>query len=564
VLVFSPADHTSLYLGTQYVMKTLDGGLHWRQISPDLTGTITGTSENGPTTDANAEQRGLGVVYTIAPSPLKADEIWVGSDTGLIHLTTDGGKTWRDVTPPGLSPWSKISIIEASHFDPATAFAAIDRHRLDDQKPYIYITHDFGKSWKLAVNGIPANSFVRAMREDTVRKNLLFAGTELGIYVSFDGGNDWQPLQLNLPIASVRDMDVHGSDLIVATHGRSFWVLDDIAPLRQAAAAQEKQAYLYAPPAAVRVDNDGFLGTPLPPEEPQANNPPDGAIVDYYLQSNAKKVSLQILDSRGRVIRHYSSEDKTTVKRPLLPIAERWFPKPQVLETEPGEHRFVWDLRVGGSGTGMGGDDDSESSVPPGPRVAPGTFTVRLSVDGTTMEQPLKVTMDSRAAATSQVLDQQFMLADSIYTQTLATRKAMAELESVEAQLKKEAGEENDPAELRLALHDALQKLDEIKGGENGPGEGPTRQNSEKPGLADANAGLGVALAMVESGDRAAPSQAIVIFNEMSKAARAQIEAWKQYKAVELNRVNAALTRAQRKPLQISAIEEQVHYAMTR
>lgn len=563
VLVFSPADHTSLYLGTQYVMKTLDGGLHWQKISPDLTGTVAGTSDAGPTTDANAEQRGYGVVFTIAPSPLNAKEIWAGSDTGLIHLTTDGGKTWSDVTPPGLSPWSKISLIEASHFDPATAYAAIDRHRLDDQKPYIYITHDYGKSWKVSVDGIPANYFVHAVREDTVQKNLLFAGTELGIYVSFNGGDNWQPLQLNLPVASVRDMDVHGSDLIVATHGRSFWVLDDIALLRQAAAAQSKRVYLYAPTAAVRVDNDGFLGTPLPPEEPQANNPPNGAIVDYYLQSDAKNVSLQILDSQGRVIRHYSSADKTKAKRPLLPIAERWFPKPQVLETGAGEHRFVWDLRVGGSGTGMAGDDDA-SSVPPGPRVAPGGFTVRLSVDGTTMEQPLKVTMDPRTAATSEVLDQQFALADSIYKQTLASRKALAEMASVETQLKKEAGAENNPADLRVALHDALQKLEKIKGPESTQDEETAEESSAPPGLTQEDAGLGTSLRMVESGDRTAPSQAIVIFNQMSKAAHASIEAWERYKTTELNRVNAALTRAQRKPLQISSIEEQVHYAMTR
>lgn len=560
VLVFSPADHTSLYLGTQYVMKTQDGGLHWQQISPDLTGSVSGTSEMGPTTNENAKQRGYGVVYTIAPSPLNADEIWAGSDTGLIHLTTDGGKTWRDVTPPGLSPWSKISLIEASHFDPGTAYAAVDRHRLDDQKPYIYITHDFGKTWRLALNGIPSNYFLSAIREDPVKKNLLYAGTELGVYVSFNGGDDWQPLQLNLPVASVRDINVHDSDLIVATHGRSFWVLDDIAPLRQAAAVQAGQAHLYAPPVAVRVDNDEFLGTPLPPEEPQANNPPDGAIIDYYLRSDAAKVSLQILDSQGHVIRHYSSEDKSTVKRPPMPIAERWFPKPQVLATGDGEHRFVWDLRVGGSGTGQGDDDEDESSIPPGPRVPPGTFTVRLSVDGSTMEQPLKVIMDPRTSATPEVLNQQFTLANSIYVQTLASRKAMAELQSVESQLKKEAGEENNPAELESTLHDALQKLNEIKG----DGNNQDKKNSEEPGLAQANVGLGTALRMVESGDRSAPAQAVVIFNQMSHAAHAKIDSWEQYKRVELNSVNAALARAHRKPLEIAKIEEQVHYAMTR
>ena len=559
VLVFSPADKQSLYLGTQYVMKTADGGLHWRQISPDLTGTVSGADETGPTTNENAEQRGYGVVYTIAPSPLNVDQIWAGTDTGRIHLTTNGGKTWRDVTPPGLSPWSKISLIEASHFDPATAYVAIDRHRLDDQKPYLYITHDFGKSWKLAVSGIPSNYFLQAVREDPTQKNLLFAGTELGIYVSFDAGDDWQPLQLNLPVSSVRDINVHGSDLIVATHGRSFWVLDDIAPLRQAAAAQKDRTYLYAPPAAVRVDNDGFLGTPLPPEEPQASNPPDGAIVDYYLRSDAAKVSLQILDAQGRVIRHFSNQDKTNIERPLLPIAERWFPKPQVLETSAGEHRFVWDLAAGGSGSGLGDDDDS-TSTPAGPRVAPGTFTLRLSVDGVTTDRPLRVIMDPRASATSQVLDQQFSLADSIYTQTLSSRKAMAELEGVESQLKKlDASGQSNPDFLTQAIHNALTSLQEIKGGEAG-----VEKKGQEAGLAQANAGLGVALRVVESGDRTAPAQALVIFNQMSDAARRQIKAWEQYKTTELSQVNAALGRANRKPVQIAAIEEQVHYAMTR
>ena len=561
VLVFSPADKTSLYLGTQYVLKTMDGGLHWQQISPDLTGTVPGADQSGPTTNQNAEQRGYGVVFTIAPSPLNADEIWAGSDTGRIHLTTDGGKNWSNVTPPGLTSWSKISLIEASHFDAGTAYAVVDRHRLDDQKPYIYITHDFGKTWTLSVNAIPSNYFVRVVREDPVQKNLLFAGTEFGVYASFDGGGHWQPLQLNLPVSSIRDIDVHGSDLIVATHGRSFWVLDDIEPLRQVVAARQSQAYLYAPPVAVRVDNDRFLGTPLPPEEPQANNPPDGAIIDYYLRGNATKVSLQILNAQGHVIRHYSSEDKTTIKRPLLPIAERWFPKPQVLEATAGEHRFVWDLNAKGSGTGTGDDDDDSSSIPPGPRVPPGKYTVRLIVDGKIMEQPLEVTMDPRSAATPQVLEEQYTLATSIYEQTLSSRKAMAELESVESQLKKlDENSESNPPDLKRTLHDALAKLQEIKGGESeekaGEGEGP--------GLAQANAGLGVALRMVESGDRTAPSQAITIFSQMSKAAREKIHGWEQYKATDLSGVNAALARAHRKPLQIAAIEEQVHYAMTR
>jgi photosystem II stability/assembly factor-like uncharacterized protein len=560
VLVFSPADKRSLYLGTQYVMKTVDGGLHWQQISPDLTGAVQDANDIGDLTIENAEQRGYGIVFTIAPSPLKAEEIWAGSDTGRIHLTTDAGKTWSDVTPPNLSPWSKISLIEASHFDSATAYAAVDRRRLGDRKPYIYITHDYGKSWRLSVDGIAPTHFVRVVREDPKQHNLLFAGTEFGVYVSFDAGDHWQSLQHNLPVTSVRDMTIHDSDLVIATHGRSFWILDDIAPLRQAAAVNAAKPYLYAPPTTVRVDNDAFLGTPLPPEEPQANNPPDGAIVDYYLGSDTSKVSLQILDEKGRVLRHFSSADKPTIKRPLLPIAERWFPAPQTLKISPGEHRFIWDLSAGGSGTDVDGDDLDAATMPPGPRVPPGTYTLRLTVDGTSMERPAHVLMDPRSAATTEVLDQQFALGQSIYLETRASRKAMAELESVESQLNELQSRKGNPTDLQRELLAALTKLETIKNGED------DNSNSQKKqiGLADANTGLGVALRVVESGDRPAPAQAIVIFKQMKTAADIQIAAWQHFKGSELAGVNALLQRAHQAPLQISAIEEEVHFAMTR
>jgi photosystem II stability/assembly factor-like uncharacterized protein len=561
VLVFSPADKTSLYLGTQYVMNTTDGGLHWSQISPDLTGAVPGISDDGPTTPENAEQRGYGVVYTIAPSPLRAEEIWVGSDTGRIHLTTDAGKNWRDVTPPELSPWSKVSLIEASHFDPATAYAAVDRHRLDDQKPYLYITHDYGKTWKLSIDGIAEHHFVGAVREDTEQRNLLFAGTEFGIYVSFDDGEHWQPLQLNLPVTSVRDIDINSSDLIAATHGRSFWVLDDIAPLRQAAAAQSAKTYLYTPPTAVRVDNDGFLGTPLPAEEPQADNPPNGAIIDYYLSDDATKVTLQILDAQGHIIRHFSSAEKQAPKRPLLPIAERWFPKPEMLATAAGEHRFVWDLAAGGSSAGTGDDDaDDAIGMPPGPRVTPGTYTLRIDIDGTTMNKPLRVIMDPRATATPLVLEHQFTLAESIYTQLRASRKAMAELDSVQSQLKKLDVSDN-PDSLRDAIHNAQAKLETIRAGAHGSAD---KSSQQQAGLADASAGLITDLRMVESGDRTAPAQAIAIFDQMNKASQAGVAAWETFKKGDLDALNASLTDAHREPVKIAAIEEQVNYAMTR
>lgn len=559
-LVFSQADKTSLYLGTQYVMKTVDGGLHWDKISPDLTGADKAAAEDGPTTVKNAKERGYGVVYAIAPSSLHADEIWAGSDTGLVHVTTDGGKTWRDVTPAGLPAWSKISMIEASHFDAATAYVAVDRSRMDDRKPYLYVTHDYGKSWKVQVNGIGPSHFLRSVREDIEQRDLLFAGTEFGIYVSFNAGDGWQPLNLNLPVTSVRDMALNGSDLVVATHGRSFWVLDDIAPLRQMTDMAKEHAYLCAPSAAVRVDNDVFLGTPLPPEESQASNPPNGAILDYYLKSGAHKVILQILDDKGGVLRHFSSNDNSTVKRPLLPIAERWFPKPETLDPSEGAHRFVWDLASGGSGTGVDDDDDDSTALPPGPRVAPGTYTVRLTVDGEQLNRTLVVKMDPRADTNSAALVRQFTEAASIYAETLQSRKAMAELEGVESQLKNLQGEvAGTTPELEKAAKAAAARLQQIKtGGHDGD------KDEGEAGLAEANSGLGVALRMVESGHRAAPSQAVTIAEQMGKAARTQVAAWQRFKAKELAELNAALVRAQRKPLEIAEIEEQVHYAMTR
>jgi hypothetical protein len=330
------------------------------------------------------------------------------------------------------------------------------------------------------------------------------------------------------------------------------------------AAAQDAQAWLYTPPAAVRVDNDGFLGTPLPPEEPQADNPPSGAVVDYYLRGDAAKVTLQILDAQGHVLRHFSSADQQTIQRPLLPIAERWFPKPQVLETSAGEHRFVWDLAAGGSGTGLDDDDDDDSSaMPPGPKVPPGVYTLRLSVDGKTLDRSLHVTMDPRTSATGAVLTQQYTLASPIYAQTLSSRKAMAELESVESQLKNLAsGSESEPVDLAQAIRNAQARLEAIKGGDSDADE--EKSGEAEAGLASANSGLGVALHVVESGDRTAPAQALAIFSEMSRAAHEKIEAWQHFKTSGLAEVNAALVRAHREPLQIAAIEEQVHYAMTR
>ncbi|MGB9254625.1 MAG: hypothetical protein WCC25_07305, partial [Candidatus Korobacteraceae bacterium] len=433
VLVLSPVEKNSLYLGTQYVMKTTDGGLHWTEISPDLTGGEPNAAierQSGPITVQNAKQRGFGVVFSIAPSPLKADEVWAGSDTGLLHLTRDGGKNWQDVTPPGLSDWSKIAMVEASRFDPAVAYVAVDRHRLDDQKPYIYRTRDYGKTWQPIVTGIAANSYVNAIREDTQNKGLLLAGTELGIYISFDDGDHWQPLQLNLPVTSVRDITIHGDDLIIATYGRSFWILDDITPLRQMTTATQG-ARLYKPTTAVRVDNDVFLGTPLPPEEPTAKNPPDCAIIDYYLPNAAKSLTLEISDSSGKLVRRYVAGPRKEQPHPPMPIAERWIPKPVVLENTAGAHRFVWDLRWGSSGSNPETEEEEGFTAPRGPRAIPGTYQLKLTADGATLTQPLKVEMDPRSQITSAELNEQLRVALQIFAEVRASRKALTEIAAV-------------------------------------------------------------------------------------------------------------------------------------
>src|SRR5579864_1004190 len=318
-LVASSIDN-ALYYGSQYVLKTTDGGLTWHEISPDLTGADGESSKPAPgdnLTIENAKARGYGVVYSIAPSPAAAGLIWAGSDTGLLHLTRDGGKTWANVTPPGLSDWSKITHIEASHFNAGTAYAAIDRHRLDDNKPYLYRTRDYGKTWTPIVSGLGESSFLNAVREDPVRKGLLYACTETGVFVSFDDGDHWQSLQLNLPTVSVRDLVIHGDDLVIATHGRSFWILDDMAPLRVVdSKVAASHAYLYQPATAIRLNPEAFQGTPLPPEIPKAQNPPDGAIIDYYLKSAAAgEITLEILDAKNQLVSRYSSSDTMVIPR---------------------------------------------------------------------------------------------------------------------------------------------------------------------------------------------------------------------------------------------------------
>jgi photosystem II stability/assembly factor-like uncharacterized protein len=403
-LVFSTVDPHVLFYGMNVLFKTTDAAKTWQVISPDL-------SREKPDVPASigifrtpqlAKQQRRGVIYTVAPSYKDVNVIWCGTDDGLIHVTKDGGKTWQNVTPPELTSWAKVSVMDAGRFDAGTAYAAVNCIRLDDQKPHIYRTHDFGKTWKKIVKGLPDDP-VNAVREDPVRKGLLFCGTERLVHVSLNDGDDWLPLRINMPATSIRDLVVHDDDVVVGTHGRSFWILDDITPLRQLdAKVISAPAHMFKPQVATRVKWNVNKDTPLPPEEPGGKNPPDGAIINYYLKSAATgPVTLEILDSKDQLVRRYSSEDKPQkVDENTLTIPSYWIRPPQILSGKAGSHRFIWDLRDGAKGGGKGGYSMAAiyKDTPPtqGPMVPAGEYKVKLTVDGQSYLQPLTLRPDPR------------------------------------------------------------------------------------------------------------------------------------------------------------------------
>ncbi len=442
-VVFSPHDPHTLYFASNVLWQTRDGGRSWKQISPDL----SRKSFEVPATvgkyrgEETARPVRRGVIYSVAPSPLAGRRIWAGTDDGLIHLTTDGGTTWTDVTPPGMRPFQKVSIIEASYFDPQTAYAAINALRLDDLRPHIYRTRDSGRTWTEVVQGIPIDEVVNVVREDTERKGLLFAGTERAVYVSFDDGDRWQPLRLNMPATSVRDLAIKGDDLAAATHGRGFWILDDITPLRQLTPeAIAAEAILFRPQVATRIRWDTNTDTPLPPDTPAGENPPDGAVIDYYLRSVAVgPVTLEIRDGAGKTVRRYSSADPVPPIDPMLDIPAYWVRPPQVLSGAAGMHRFLWDLHYtplpGRNYYPISAVPHNTAPAPTSPWVMPGGYTVVLTVEGRTYTQPLRVRMDPRVKTSNADLQRQFQLSWQMYTGLQEARATTDQLAAVRRQL---------------------------------------------------------------------------------------------------------------------------------
>ena len=457
-LLFHPADPHVLLFATNVLWKTTTGGDSWDIISPDLSRERPAVPESVGdfrTPDLDAMPR-RGVIYAVGPSPTNVNLIWAGTDDGLIHVTSDGGRSWRDVTPPALRPWDKVSQLAAGHFDTKTAYAAVNAIRRDDMRPHVYRTHDGGATWTRIVAGLPEMGPVNVVREDPKQPGLLFAGTERAVYFSVDDGERWLPLRQNMPATSIRDLVIHEDDLVVGTHGRSIWILDNIDPLRELAkAAAAERAYLFGPAAATRVRWNMFTDTPLPPEEPAGANPPDGATLDYYLPRAAGDVAVEVLDPTGGLVRRFSSRDELeTIDPSALPYPTYWFRPPQRVATGPGHHRLVWDLRYPpppGSerSFAIAAIYRNTPSGPVGPFVNPGRYRVRLTVDGMSSERTLDIRMDPRVSLTPEDLQLQTDLSMATYRGYLRLQRCRDEIDDALKRSDMDAGRRTGMRALR-------------------------------------------------------------------------------------------------------------------
>jgi photosystem II stability/assembly factor-like uncharacterized protein len=555
-VVADPHKAHTLYLGAQYVFKSEDEGMHWKIISPDL----TGADKNSPDAKgcdgnnlalAQAKACGYGVIFSIAPSLKDAKVIWTGADDGVVELTRDGGKHWDDVTPKDMPPYGRVNQVEASPTDPATAYVAVDIHRQDIFKPYAFRTHDYGKTWTPIGEGLPASEFIYVVRQDLQNPRLLYAGTNRGVYVSFDDGDAWQPLQANLPAVRVRDLALHGDDLIAATHGRALWVLDDVTPLRQAAdAALDKGAILFKPAVAVRVRRNENKDTPLPPEEPAGENPPEGAIIDYWLAPDMKgPVTLTIHDSKGQLVRQYASDAPAANLNTDLYFNSTWLAPSESLPAATGGHRFVWDLRyprppaLNYEYSIAAVYDHGGALLPQGPMVLPGHYTVTLTAGGARMSAPLDVVMDPRVPAKTaeDILPKQLKFAHEIGAAMGQSYVAHAELAKLRDDIAKLPPQLTGAADAGLAH--SVAALDAKAEG--------LESKTKDVNFTRINDGLTGLATEIGDGDRAPPKQYEEAFAVYAGNLQSALKGWQDLKVGDLAALNSALKTRGLAPLTV-------------
>ncbi len=552
--IFSPIDPHTLYFAANVLFKTTDGGNSWQTISGDLTRETPGIPESvGKLAPKDADKK-RGVIYALAPSFKNINTLWAGTDDGLIWLTRDGGKQWKQVTPPELTDWSKVTQISASHFDDDTAYASVSRFRINDERPYIYRTHDGGKNWKLITAGLPDVGPVDTVREDPEQKGLLFAGTENAVWVSFDDGDHWQSLQLNLPHTSMRDLWIHENDLIVGTHGRGFWILDDIEPLRELATLSNSQAHLFTPAPAYRVQRDTNTDTPLPPDEPMAENPPDGAIIDYYLPNAASTtVALEILDSHGKLVRKYSSDDKPEVtdaelRKQLIPLY--WIKPFRALSAEQGMHRWVWDLHYPAPSatrheypiSAVPGDTPR---YPLGPTALPGSYTARLTVNGKAQTATFTVKMDPRVHISEAALGKKFQQEMRLSFLLTETSKAAQQAESLKEPLQKLL------QQTQGALHDSVESFQKKLNGLLGAAGGFLASPSGEVNLTGVNGQVATVYGQIWQAD-AEPTVAQALAAAILDRDFADVmRRWKTLRTTDLPVLNNALQGAKLPQLKV-------------
>jgi len=538
-IVISSHNPDVIYHTSQFVFRSNDAGRSWTTVSPDLTRNDKSKQQDsgGPLTKDQYTVEYYDVIFALAESPKQQGVLWAGTDDGLIQLTRDDGKNWANVTPKEMPEWGMVSLIDASPFDAATAYVAVDAHKLDNFKPLIFKTSDFGKTWTKIITGLPDNSYVHAVREDPKRKGLLYAGTETGIWVSFSDGVNWQPLQLNLPTTPIHDMIVHGDDLVVATHGRSFWVLDDVGPLRQASASVAAEAaHLFTPGAAVRTRMGHFN----PRRYPVGENPPSGAVIDFYLKEEPKEpAKLEILDAQGKVIRSFTSEEKKKEG-----AAEEWErdAAEEHVPAKVGLNRFIWDLRYEVPAKIPQAVYDAGDPI--APLVLAGMYQVRLTLAGKSQVAPFEVKMDPRVQTSSEDLRMQFELMlkmrdrqDELNKAVMTIRETRAQLQALEKRLGSGESEKSlvtSSADLRKKMSVIEEELVQVNGKSSEDfANYPVKLDNKFSALQN----------LVDSADTAPTAAELAVFAQLDQQLEAQLTKWREVLSKDLPAINDAMQK---------------------